>query len=106
MDSPLTVAPFNPGALRGRKILVVDDDRMNIRILGGILKSEGFVVADAHSGEKALEVYAEAQPDLVLMDVMMAGIDGFEACRQLKKTYGEKSAPVIFITAKNESDDV
>jgi signal transduction histidine kinase len=92
--------------LKGRKVLVVDDDRMNIRILGGILRAEGYVLAEAASGEKALEVYEQFQPDLVLLDVMMPGIDGFETCRQLKKIYGEKSAPVIFITAKNETDDV
>jgi two-component system sensor histidine kinase/response regulator len=106
MDPQPTSAPFTPMTLRGRKILVVDDDRMNIRILGGILKAEGYVLGEAGSGEKALEVYEELRPDLVLLDVMMPGIDGFETCRRLKKTHGEKSAPVIFITAKNESDDV
>jgi signal transduction histidine kinase len=92
--------------LKGRKVLVVDDDRMNIRILGGILRAEGYTLGEAGSGEKALELYEQFQPDLVLLDVMMPGIDGFETCRRLKKTYGEKSAPVIFITAKNETDDV
>jgi two-component system sensor histidine kinase/response regulator len=106
MDPQPTLPPFSLSALRGRKILVVDDDRMNIRILGGILKTEGYVLRDADSGERALEVYAEFRPDLVLLDVMLPGIDGFEACRRLKTTYGDKCAPVIFITAKNESDDV
>ncbi|MSU49741.1 MAG: response regulator, partial [Opitutus sp.] len=72
MAYPLTSAPFY---LTGRKILIVDDDRLNIRILGGILKGEGYVLADADSGERALEVYATFQPDLVLLDVMMPGID-------------------------------
>ncbi|MES2692131.1 MAG: response regulator [Verrucomicrobiota bacterium] len=95
-----------PPALSGRKILVVDDDRLNIRILGGILKGENYVVAEADTGEKALDVYAEFEPHLVLLDVMLPGIDGFEACRRLKKQYGDKAAPVIFITAKSQSDDV
>ena len=103
MEPPLHNANFD---LRGRKILIVDDDRLNIRILGGILRGEGYVLADAISGETALERYATFQPDLVLLDVMMPGIDGFETCRQLNKTYGDTCAPVIFITAKNESDDV
>jgi two-component system sensor histidine kinase/response regulator len=106
MDSQTPLPPFSPNALRGRKVLVVDDDRMNIRILAGILKAEGYVLGEADSGEKALEIYASLRPDLVLLDVMMPGIDGFETCRHLKKTYGDKCAPVIFITAKNESDDV
>lgn len=88
------------------KILIVDDDRINIRILTGILKSEGYELAHAESGERALEVYAQFQPTLVLLDVVMPGINGFEACRQLKARYGDDCAPVIFITAKNESDDV
>ena len=103
MVSPPTTAPFQ---LTGRKILVVDDDRLNIRILGGILKSEGYALAEADSGERALELYTTFRPDLVLLDVMMAGIDGFETCRRLKRDYGDKCAPVIFITAKSESDDV
>ncbi len=100
---PPTSLPFD---LKGRKILTVDDDRLNIRILGGILRGEGYVLADADSGEKALDVYAQFQPDLVLLDVIMPGIDGLETCRRLNRLYGEKCAPIIFITAKNESDDV
>jgi len=99
----LTTPPIE---IKGRKILVVDDDRLNLRILGGILRGEGYVLADCDSGERALELYAQFAPNLVLLDVMMSGIDGFETCRQLKRTYGDKCAPVIFITAKNESDDV
>lgn len=99
--------PTSPlSTLRGRKVLVVDDDRMNLRILGGILRADGYALAEADSGERALEIYAEFRPDLVLLDVMMPGIDGFETCRRLKSTYGDKGAPVIFITAKSESDDV
>lgn len=90
----------------GRKILVVDDDRLNIRILSGILKSEGYVIAEANSGERALELYPSFQPNLVLLDVMMAGINGYEACRELKRLYGDDCAPIVFITAKNEADDV
>ncbi|HEX2853579.1 MAG TPA: hybrid sensor histidine kinase/response regulator [Opitutaceae bacterium] len=95
-----------PPDLKGRRILIVDDDRLNIRILAGILKTEGYVLSDANTGEKAIEVYANFKPHLVLLDVMMPGIDGFETCRRLKKAYGDDCPPVIFITAKNESDDV
>jgi signal transduction histidine kinase len=70
------------------------------------LKGEGYVLSEAASGETAIEVYATFKPNLVLLDVMMPGIDGFETCRRLKRVYGDKCAPVIFITAKNESDDV
>ena len=103
MEHPPNTAPVD---LKQRKILIVDDDRLNIRILGGILRTEGYALADADSGERALEAYKQFFPDLVLLDVMMPGIDGFETCRQLNKIYGDKCAPVIFITAKSESDDV
>jgi len=103
MDDPLT----NPSIdLKGRRILAVDDDRINLRIIGGILRNEGYELAEAASGEQALEVYKTFQPNLVLLDVMMPGIDGFATCRTLKKTYGDKCAPVIFVTAKSEADDV
>jgi len=92
--------------LQGRKILVVDDDRLNIRILKGILQPEGYLLADAESGEGALEVYEKFQPDLVLLDVILPGIDGFATCVELRKRHAEAAAPVIFITAKAESEDI
>jgi signal transduction histidine kinase len=99
-----TLNPFID--LTGRRILAVDDDRINLRIIGGILRHEGYELAEAASGEQALEVYAEFQPNLVLLDVMMPGIDGFATCRTLKTSYGDKCAPVIFVTAKSEADDI
>ncbi|HVZ65650.1 MAG TPA: hybrid sensor histidine kinase/response regulator [Lacunisphaera sp.] len=94
------------GNLAGHKILVVDDDRLNIRILTGILQQEGGEVASADSGEAALTAYDEFHPDLVLLDVVMPGIDGFETCRTLKRRHGDACAPVIFITARSDSADV
>jgi two-component system sensor histidine kinase/response regulator len=103
MASP-TLTPFID--LTGRRILAVDDDRINLRIIGGILRHEGYEIAEASSGEQALDVYAEFHPNLVLLDVMMPGIDGFATCRTLKASYGDRCAPVIFVTAKSEADDV
>ncbi len=96
----------NAAKLKGRKILIVDDDRINIRILTSILQNEGFVVCEANSAEQGLELYEEKKPDLVLMDVVLPGIDGFAACRELRARHGDNAAPVIFITAKKESDDI
>jgi signal transduction histidine kinase len=92
--------------LKGRRILIVDDDRLNIRILGGILKTQGYTLADADTGERAIEAYALCRPDLVLLDVVLPGLNGFETCRRLKEAHGDGCAPIIFITAKNQSDDV
>lgn len=86
--------------------MIVDDDRLNLRILRRILESQGYELAEANSGEEALARYSQFQPDLVLLDVIMPGIDGFETCRTLKRQHGDNCAPVIFITAKNDSDDV
>jgi len=117
-DSTLQVSQGTPPAprpaleqrnavkLRGRKILIIDDDRLNIRILASILQNEGFVITEADSGERALELYEEIKPDLVLMDVVLPGIDGFAACRELRARHGDDTAPIIFITAKKESDDI
>lgn len=100
-------SPLSPSVeLTGRKVLIVDDDRLNVRILAGILRDEGYVLAEADSGESALDVYATFRPNLVLLDVILPGIDGFETCRRLKQLYGEKGAPVIFITAKSGADDI
>lgn len=90
--------------LQGRKILVVDDDRLNIRILTGILKPEGYLLAEADSGEQALEVHEKFQPDLFLLNVVLPGIDGVATCRELRRRHAEAGAPVNFITAKAESD--
>ncbi len=108
----LRIISMNPSAesskpsLAGRRILIVDDDRLNARILAGILQPENYVLQTAHSGEEALALYEQFKPDLVLLDVIMPGISGFETCRTLRDRHGDALAPVIFITAKSESDDV
>jgi len=63
-------------------------------------------VIEADSGEQALELYSLNVPDLILLDVMLPGINGFAACRELRRRHGDNAAPVIFITAKSDSDDV
>jgi len=103
MDLPL-ITPSTD--LKGKRILAVDDDRINLRIIGGILRHEGYEISEAASGEAALDLYPTFRPNLVLLDVMMPGIDGFTTCRTLKKTYGDQCAPVIFVTAKSEADDI
>lgn len=98
--------PALPSDLKGRKILVVDDQSLNRRILQQILQSAGFTVIEADSGEAALARYGESPPDLVLLDVMMPVLSGFDTCRELKRRYGAACAPIIFVTAKTEAADV
>lgn len=87
------------------RLLVVDDTAANVRVLTKILHAELFTVDTAASGEEALEHIAIAPPDLVLMDVMMPGIDGYETCRRIKTDPKTRRIPVIMITALSESED-
>jgi len=86
-------------------ILVVDDQPENIDVLSNLLRGK-YRVKAATSGEKALEVVKKSNnPDLVLLDIMMPGIDGYEVCKRLKADSVTKDIPVIFVSAlQNESD--
>ena len=92
--------------LRGKKILIVDDTPANIDVLSQILEQEGYNISVATSGKSALDLVPLSSPDLILLDVMMPGIDGFETCRQLKAREEFRDIPVIFITAKSETEDI
>jgi signal transduction histidine kinase len=87
-------------------VLIVDDTPANIDVLSQILEEEGYTISVATNGQAALELAPMSHPDLILLDVMMPGIDGFETCRQLKANEETASIPVIFITAKSETEDV
>ncbi|WP_319558831.1 diguanylate cyclase [Marispirochaeta sp.] len=87
-------------------ILIVDDVPANIQFLGKLLKDEGFKIAPASNGKKALEMIPRVKPDLVLMDVMMPEMNGFEACRRMKESAEMKDIPVIFLSARTETEDV
>lgn len=87
------------------RILVVDDTAANVRVLAKILQAELFAVDTAASGEEALDRIAADPPDLVLMDVMMPGIDGYETCRRIKADARTRRIPVIMVTALSEAED-
>lgn len=88
------------------KILIVDDNSSNLKILGSILDKENYNVAVAKDGESALKIAEKTQPDLILLDIMMPEIDGFEVCEKLKNNELTKNIPVIFLTAKTETEDI
>ena len=87
-------------------ILIVDDTPRNIQILGSVLKGNGFLVSVAQSGRQALDIAEKALPDLILLDIMMPEMDGFEVLEKLKRNKALAGIPVIFITAKVEKEDV
>lgn len=87
-------------------ILIVDDDDVILDILSQTLKLEGYKILVATEGEMALKIAHRNFPDLILLDVLMPGIDGFETCRKLKQEEATQNIPVIFITAKDETEAV
>jgi len=86
-------------------ILIVDDNPTNLEMLFEFLANAGFKVLIAEDGESAIERVEYAPPDLILLDVIMPGIDGFETCRRLKANESTQDIPVIFMTALSESID-
>lgn len=87
-------------------VLIVDDVAKNIQVVANILQSEGYQMAFALNGKAALESIGTKLFDLILLDVMMPGIDGFEVCRQLKSHQETADVPIIFLTAKADTESV
>ncbi|MEW6983404.1 response regulator [Colwelliaceae bacterium 6471] len=92
--------------IRGSKILIVDDKQENLELLTNILEAEGYEIAFATNGEQAIKIANVFLPKLILLDVMMPGIDGFETCRRLKSLHDVKDIPIIFVTGKANISDV
>lgn len=87
-------------------ILIVDDTAANLQILTTIVTTEGYNILLAQSGEEALRIANEYHPDIILLDVMMSKMDGFDVCRQLKANPSTKPIPVIFVTARTDVEAV
>ncbi len=87
-------------------ILVVDDNPHNLKVLGTILKKNGLNPAAANDGIKALEFIKRKQPDLILLDIMMPDMDGFEVCKCLKQDAKFSEIPIIFLSARTEKENV
>ncbi len=92
--------------LREATVLVVDDIATNIKVIAGMLAEDGYGVKVAISGKKALEIIPVHRPDLILLDIMMPEMDGFEVCRRLKADPATADIPVIFLTAKDQTGDI
>jgi signal transduction histidine kinase len=86
------------------KILIVDDEEKNIKLLKGILASEGYQLHRALNGEEALTKVAAIGPDLILLDIMMPGMDGFEVCKRLKQDESTQMIPIVMVTALGEKE--
>ena len=90
----------------GSRILVVDDDGIIRMLLCRLLERSGFVVDEANSGESAIECIEAHEPDLILLDVIMNGIDGFVTCRKIKEMPGLRHVPIIFLTGRSDISSI
>ena len=89
-----------------RRILVVDDDPRLLHIVSLYLGIEGYEVIQASNGEDGLKAVNETPPDLVIMDIMMPGMDGVEACRRIRENPATATIPVLMFSALSGDDDV
>lgn len=107
MDSPgleaeRGISPQAEG--RNGRVLVVDDERINRKILRSLLEERGHLVKEARDGGEALGRVKDEPPDVVLLDVVMPGIDGFEVCRRLKADTETAHIPVIIVTSLTDRE--
>ncbi len=87
-------------------ILVVDDNPQNCQFLGNLLAENGYDLGVARDGLKALEFVRDEHPDLILLDIMMPEMDGYEVCEKLKADVATKDIPIIFLTAKAGAESI
>ncbi|WP_368029777.1 response regulator [Arcobacter sp. s6] len=88
------------------KILIVDDTPINIQMAMNILKDQGYKMFYAKSGEMALKIILENNFDLILLDIMMPEMNGFEVCNKLKNNENTKNIPIIFLSGKDSTQDI
>ena len=89
-----------------KTILIVDDNKKNLQVLGSILNEEKYKIAMAKDGYSGIKLAKKILPDAILLDIMMPGMDGYEVCEKLKADDNTKEIPVLFITAKTETEDI
>ncbi len=89
-----------------KRILICDDDPAILRVLQVNLEVEGYETLLAHHGEEALKIARAEHPDLVILDIMMPRMDGYETCEAIKKDPLTKDIPVVFLSAKAQDSDI
>jgi PAS domain S-box-containing protein len=112
IDFPTSISKPHNSANKLKKkshnyqILAVDDDPVNLETLRFSLSNEGYDIILAHGGQQALEIIQQSPPDLVLLDLMMPHINGFEVCRQIREVWDWVNMPVIILSAKTQLKDL
>jgi DNA-binding response OmpR family regulator len=103
---PVTAPLMTSGFMINARILVVDDDQVIQQLLKVNLELEGYAVDVAEDGEEALELFDERRPNLVLLDIMMPRLDGWEVCRRLKEGEDSADVPIVLLSARAQEADV
>lgn len=93
-------------AAQRRKVLVIDDIEDDIRIIEKGLKPFGYEVLKARNGEEGLKIAKTELPDIILLDIMMPGVDGYKVCEELRSDYATRDIPILFVSAKVETPDI
>ncbi|MDP3084628.1 MAG: EAL domain-containing protein [Rubrivivax sp.] len=104
MNPPLTFSDANTA--EQPDVLLVDDDEVNLLLTGLALRERGFRITEAASGEQALALLADWTPDIVVLDALMPGLDGFATCRQLRATSGFENVPVLMLTGLDDDASI
>ncbi len=89
-----------------KRVLICDDDPVILRLLEVNLELEGYEVLTAHHGEEAFEIASRELPDLVILDIMMPRLDGYQTCQKLKEQPSTEPIPVVFLSAKAQQSDI
>jgi len=89
-----------------KKILIVEDEKSILKLESLLLTAKGYQVQGVEEGSAAIEAVKSFRPDLVLLDIMLPGIDGFEICRRLKADRETRGIPVVMLTARNSCQDI
>ncbi|KQU71309.1 MULTISPECIES: bifunctional diguanylate cyclase/phosphodiesterase [unclassified Rhizobacter] len=100
-------APLTDDDLLGQpRVLLVDDDEVNLLLTAIALRERGFAITEATSGERAIQILADWSPDVVVLDALMPGLDGFETCRELRALPGFESMPVLMLTGLDDDASI
>lgn len=92
--------------LADSRVLIADDNEQNRELLDAYLAEEGYTILFANDGQEAMDVVDAQQPDLILLDIMMPRMSGYEVCEQLKADAEKRDIPVLIVTALNEQGDI
>lgn len=90
---------------RKKKILVIEDERKLSMILKLLLEDDGFTTVRSYSGYEGLYKYVKEKPDLIILDIMLPGLDGYEVCREIRREWNDLKTPIIMLTCKGEDYD-